>query len=88
MPAEFEQEQRLREMERKDLLRLQGIDDEGGFDQAHYNVGQSYGRQVEWGGPPSHDSKNYDNNSNDKIDLSDGVLLNLEKEESKVNHNR
>ena len=89
MPAEFEQEQRLREMERKDLLRLQGIDDDGGFDGAssRYDVGQSYGRQVEWGGPPTYDCKN--DSLNDKIDLSEGVLNpeEEEEEESRVDDN-
>ena len=58
MPAEFEQEQRLKELERKDLLRLQGIDDDDdsrshgdvvGGRSVVLNTASSYGRQIEWG---------------------------------------
>ena len=68
-PTSFEEETHLKEIERKDFMRLQGIDDADGNNNHEINP-NLLGRDVEWGGPPK--SLEELKRADAEIDMDDG----------------
>lgn len=81
-PQTFEEEMHLKNMERKDLARLNGID-EGDEGENNELIDTMPGRKVTWGDLPApslldfsaEDSLMADDNDADKIDLSSALEL-------------